>query len=344
VAAAADELSRRTMTVLRVALGSSAALEAIVTYAMAVAATYIGLVLLAYVHVGWAPTSLSYRGGLFLLLLAPAFFQPFRDLAAAYHDHKDVEAATEALRRHLGTGPGPDLPGAAGPAPSRSAGLPSAPALPRGEYAVAACGLRFRYPDAAGDTLTGLDWSVPHGAFAGIAGVSGVGKTTLLRLVTGRLEPTAGLLERGTGRIAWVGQRPYFFQSSIAENLRVARPDASAADLWEALDLVGLAEVVAAIPSGLETQLSWTGGALSGGQGRRLALARALLSGADTLVLDEPTAHLDPDSEASVIETIIGLAPATTVITASHSKALLAACSQVLDLQAGRAVVMADVS
>ena len=100
---AADELADRTLGVLRVALLSSAGLEALVTYAVAVAATYIGLVLLGYVKVGWAPTHLNLADGIFLLLLAPTYFQPFRDLAAAYHDRKDVTAVAETLAQRLGS-------------------------------------------------------------------------------------------------------------------------------------------------------------------------------------------------------------------------------------------------
>jgi ABC-type transport system involved in cytochrome bd biosynthesis fused ATPase/permease subunit len=97
---------------------------------------------------------------------------------------------------------------------------------------------------------------------------------------------------------------------------------------------VGLAEVVAAIPDGLATRLGWSGDALSGGQARRLALARALLCGAEMLILDEPTAHLDPATEESLIETIAALAPRHTVVVASHSQALLARCAPVLHLDA----------
>ena len=322
---AADELAGRTLSVLKVALLSSAGLEALVTYAVAISATYIGLVLLRYVHVGWAPTSLGLRGGLFLLLLAPAFFQPFRDLAAAYHNRKDIAAVADTLASQIGSAATPSRPRG-----ERAQDLPPSPVVVR------ARGLGLRYPGADVDALRDVDWLVPRGAMAGVAGASGAGKTTLLRLVTGRLAPTAGTIECEPDGIAWVSQRPYFFQTSLAANLRIARPAATDEELRDALDAVGLAEVVAGMPAGLGTRIGWDGAALSGGQARRLALARALLSGAGTLVLDEPTAHLDPATEAHLVETIAGLAPERTIIVASHSTAVLQRCTQVLRLdQAG---------
>ena len=328
---AADELARRTLSVLRVALLSSSALEALVTYAVAMAATYIGLVLLGYVHIGWAPTSLGVRSGLFLLLLAPAFFQPFRDLAAAYHDRQDIVAVTGTLTRATGLSEATADNGTQPPA-----------AVAGPQPAVRARALGLRYPGAEADALRDVDWIVSRGAVAGVAGASGAGKTTLLRLVTGRLTPSAGSIECAPAGIAWVSQRPYFFQASIAGNLRIARPDAADEELWEALESVGLAEVVAGIPGGLSTQIGWDGAALSGGQARRLALARSLLCGAEMLVLDEPTAHLDPETEANLIEVIAGLAPERTIVVASHSRALLGRCSQVLCLDPAPVARMAD--
>jgi ATP-binding cassette, subfamily C, bacterial CydD len=337
---AADELARRTLSVLRVALLSSSALEALVTYAVAMAATYIGLVLLGYVHIGWAPTGLGLRSGLFLLLLAPAFFQPFRDLAAAYHDRRDIVAVSGTLTRAIGLSEATanDGTAVAGPAVLVRPGDRSGPPRP----AVRARALGLRYPGAEADALRDVDWIVCRGAVAGVAGASGAGKTTLLRLVTGRLTPSAGSIVCAPGGIAWVSQRPYFFQASMAGNLRIARPDATDEELWEALESVGLAEVVAGIPGGLSTQIGWDGTALSGGQARRLALARSLLCGAEMLVLDEPTAHLDPETEANLIEVIAGLAPERTIVVASHSQALLGRCSQVLCLDPAPVARMAD--
>jgi ABC-type transport system involved in cytochrome bd biosynthesis fused ATPase/permease subunit len=201
----------------------------------------------------------------------------------------------------------------------------------------------MRYPQAHDFVVDEVDWQVPRGTLAAVSGPSGAGKTTMLRMISGRLLPSRGSLDIGAADIAWVSQRPYFFQASIADNLTVARPNATENELWDALARVGLAAVVAAIPDGLATRLGWSGEALSGGQARRLALARALLCGAEMLVLDEPTAHLDPTTEESLIETIVALTPRHTVVVASHSPALLARCDSVLRLNLDRTTRMADV-
>ena len=333
---AADELANRTLSVLRVALLSSAALEALVTYAIAVAATYIGLVLLGYVHVGWAPTHLDLAQGIFLLLLSPIYFQPFRELAAAYHDRKDVTSAAETLRAELG------LLGQDGKTGELRGLEPAGSAHPmRG--VVRAEALTFRYPDGVVDVLRDVDWFVPSGAIAGVAGASGSGKSTLLRLATGRLVPSGGTVERHPGAMAWVSQRPYFFQASIAENLLIGRPEATEKELWSALSSVRLEEVVRSAPGKLEAPIGWDGTGLSGGQARRLAVARALLSGSKTLVLDEPTAHLDPIAESELLEVILNLAPQRSIIVASHSTLVLEHCTQVLALDRLRTEELVDV-
>jgi ATP-binding cassette subfamily C protein CydD len=339
VSDAANELRQRTSSVMKVALLSSAALEALVTYAMAIAAIYIGLVLLGYVHIGWAPTNLNLRSGLFLLLLAPAFFQPFRDLAAAYHERQDVASVTETLAEELAIAHSGFHATKETLADTDEESQAAFVAAPRDEAAPVndACVVRtrslsFRYPGNDEDTLHDINWIVPRGALAGVAGSSGSGKTTMLRLATGRLEPSSGVLIRQSDDIAWVSQRPYFFQTSILENLLIARPEASMAMVWEALDQVGLSSIIDGIPTRMQSQLSWTGGGLSGGQSRRLALARALLSSATTLILDEPTAHLDPLAENALIDSIVALTSQRTIIVASHSPFLLARCSQILDL------------
>jgi ABC-type transport system involved in cytochrome bd biosynthesis fused ATPase/permease subunit len=192
--------------------------------------------------------------------------------------------------------------------------------------------------------LAGVEWVVPRGVLAGVEGISGAGKTTLLRLVSGRLVPTAGSLICSAERVAWVNQRPYLFQASIAENLLIASPNADDEMLWEVLRSVGLADMVAAMPGGLLAPLGWNGAGVSGGQANRLALARALLSESDTILLDEPTAHLDPFAECEVLDAIELLVPARTIIVASHSPEVLGRCSQVLHLGEEHSLELVGVS
>jgi ABC-type transport system involved in cytochrome bd biosynthesis fused ATPase/permease subunit len=125
-----------------------------------------------------------------------------------------------------------------------------------------------------------VTWDVPSGALVGVAGPSGAGKTMPLRLIAGRLTPTSGSVSRASSQVAWVSQRPYFFQGTIADNLRIADPDAPDDALWRALQDVGMAKAVAAIPGGLSATLNWQGRRLSGGEAQRVAVARALLSDA----------------------------------------------------------------
>jgi ATP-binding cassette subfamily C protein CydD len=335
---AADQLANCTLGVLRVALLSSAALEGLVTYAVAVSATYIGLVLLGYVRVGWAPTHLNLADGIFLLLLAPTYFQPFRDLAAAYHDRKDVSAVTETLALELSSLDQASAARTDGVGPVTQPGRPQLPA----QGVVEAEAVTLRYPGATVDAVHEVDWFVPIGAVAGVAGASGSGKSTLLRLATGRLSPSRGTVTRAEGPMAWVNQRPYFFQASIAENLLLGRATATKDELWESLASVGLADEVRRAPGALDSPIGWDGSGLSGGQASRLALARALLSGSRTLVLDEPTAHLDPLTEEELLDTILALAPERTIIMASHSHAVLLRCTQVLTLDAVRVEELLD--
>ena len=150
-------------------------------------------------------------------------------------------------------------------------------------------------------------------------------------------------MERHPGAMAWVSQRPYFFQASIAENLLIGRPEATEKELWSALSFVRLEEVVRSAPGKLGAPIGWDGTGLSGGQARRLAVARALLSGSKTLVLDEPTAHLDPIAESELLEVILNLAPQRSIIVASHSTLVLEHCTQVLALDRLRTEELVDV-
>ena len=333
VEAASERLSESSMAVLRVAFVSAAVLEAIVTVAVAVIATYIGLTLLGYVHVPGLPADMSLRTGLFLLMVTPLYFQPVRALAAAYHERADALAAVEALQPLLDTGPAPpQRPAAAQP-------LLSPPAVAIADLTMVFCG-------RAAPVLDDVSLTIEPGELIGVTGASGAGKSTLLRALAGDLEPAAGgVLLDGMPpsafprtAITWLGQRPYLFSGTLAENNALGRPESHELEVLQAALAAGLGNVLARLPSALQTPVGEGGWGLSGGEAHRVALARTFLKRAPLLLLDEPTAHLDAASEAGIIEVIRRLARDATTIVASHSPALLAACDRVITLDRGRLV------
>jgi ATP-binding cassette subfamily C protein CydD len=332
VKAASELLSERSMAVLRVAFVSAAVLEAIVTVAVAVVASYIGLTLLGYVHIPGLPSEMSLRTGLFLLMVTPLYFQPVRALAGAYHERAEALAAIEALRPLLDRGPAPSQRAAARP-------LLSSPAVEIDDLTVV-------FPGRGAPALDGVSLAIEPGELIGVSGASGAGKSTLLRALAGDLEPSAGgvLLDgvppTGIRRtaITWLGQRPYLFPGSLAENIALGRPEAHDLEILRAAHAAGLGDVLARLPGGVRTPVGEGGWGLSGGEAHRMALARTFLKRAPLLLLDEPTAHLDAASEAAIIEVIRRLAQDATTIIASHSPALLAACDRVITLDRGRLV------
>ncbi len=325
---AADELRRRTMRVLALAFLSSAALD------LAFAAALVVLAL--RYAAGLSSGTLSDPGtALLVLLLVPEFFAPLRGFAAAYQDRSHAGPAAEAL--------------AALPAPP-----PEPPALPvrnvaaRG-VAVAFEDVRLTWDASRGPALDGLSFRVPAGETLILSGPSGAGKSTVLEILLGFVRPDSGrvtlngadiatLVPAAHSRlVAWIGQRPVLFGASIRDNIRFARPEASDAEIEEAARFARLDSAAAALPQGLDTQVGEGGYGLSGGQAQRVAIARAFLRNAPLLLLDEPTAHLDPATEAEVLDGLKRLAIGRTVVLASHAAAAHAFSGRRLDLRDGRA-------
>ncbi|MCH8571447.1 ABC transporter ATP-binding protein/permease [Nesterenkonia sp. AY15] len=197
--------------------------------------------------------------------------------------------------------------------------------------------------------LRGVTLSVPRGAAVAVVGPSGAGKSTLAAVLQGLIPTAAGqlLLEGQPADSAalqqaavTVPQKPFIFSGTVAENLRLARPDATDRQLWEVLAQARLDAEIAAKPRGLATQVGEDGASLSGGQIRRLAIARALLSGAKLLILDEPTADLDRRAEQLVDESLRSLAGDHTLIIIAHRLATTRWADQVLVLEAGRTAAL----
>ncbi|MEU9308185.1 thiol reductant ABC exporter subunit CydD [Streptomyces sp. NPDC048256] len=319
------EYRQATMRTLRIAFISSFALELLATLSVALVAVTIGMRL---VH-----GEMDLYIGLVILVLAPEAYLPLRQVGAQYHAAAEGLAAAEEIFEVLET-----------PAP-----VPGTVAVAEG--GVAFEGVTVRYPGRSADAVTDVSFTVEPGETVALVGPSGAGKSTLLNALLGFVRPAAGRvlaggvdlasadLEQWRSRIAWVPQRPHLYAGTIDENVRLARPDADDAAVHRALADAGALEFVEALPAGTGTVLGEDGTGLSAGQRQRLALARAFLADRPVLLLDEPTAALDGETEAEVVAAVRRLAAGRTVLLVVHRPALLAVADRVVRLAEAEAPV-----
>ncbi|KOU62581.1 ABC transporter [Streptomyces sp. MMG1533] len=312
------EYRQATMRTLRIAFISSFALELLATLSVALVAVTIGMRL---VH-----GDMDLYIGLVILVLAPEAYLPLRQVGAQYHAAAEGLAAAEEIFSVLET-----------PVPK-----PGSAAVPSGGLSFE--GVTVRYPGRSGDAVADVSFAVEPGETVALVGPSGAGKSTLLNVLLGFVRPGDGRvlaggvdlaeadLEQWRARIAWVPQRPHVFAGTIAENVRLARPDADEAAVRRALGDAGALEFVDALSQGADTVLGEDGAGLSAGQRQRLALARAFLADRPVLLLDEPTAALDGATEAEVVEAVRRLAVGRTVLLVVHRPALLSVADRVVRL------------
>ncbi|HEX8996490.1 MAG TPA: thiol reductant ABC exporter subunit CydD [Ktedonobacterales bacterium] len=339
IARLGEAYRRATMKTLRVAFLSALTLELVATLSVAVIAVEIGLRLLY--------GQISFSRALFVLLLAPEFYLPLRALGAKFHAAMSGVTASERIFAALGDDPAPQ------PEPQEQPPAPSLPATEperRGAPALVFADVRFTYPGADHPALNGVTFDVPVGARVAIVGPSGAGKSTLVSLLlrfakadAGALlvdgEPLAALDARAwRRRVAWISQQPYLFAASVAENIRMARPEASDDDVRRAALAAQADEFIRALPQGYDTQIGEQGARLSGGQAQRLALARAFLRDAPLLLLDEPTAQLDPQVEAQITEAVSTLARGRTTLVIAHRLSTVVAVDAIVVMDHGRVV------
>jgi ATP-binding cassette subfamily C protein CydD len=350
---AATELAQRTAAVLRVAFLASSALEWVSTFAIGLVAMYVGATLLGYFRVPLLPVHLGAQAGVFVLLLAPAYFAPLRRFAAAYHQRQEALAAAEILAplaRHATAtatatavaaataAAGPRAAAATGPG---AAGRTPAPAS-RFTPDVALQGVTVRFAGRSRAALSDVSVLVPPRTVLGVAGPSGSGKSTLLKVAGGWLRPSdgraliGGVPADGATRALLIGQHPYLFSGTLADNIALGQPGAARSRIRAAIEAAQLTSLLGRLPDGLDTVLGERGWSISGGEAQRVALARAFLSDAGFVLLDEPTAHLDAATEAALIEPLARLLQGRTALVASHSEVVLGLADRVIDLDGGR--------
>ena len=306
IARASNDLARRTGKVLKIAFLSSAILEFFSALAVALVAVYCGFNLLKLLPFP-APEQLSLTRAFFLLALAPEVYAPMRRLAAAYHDRQAAEAAVPSLRALT----------------EDAAPLAARPSVPASAPGVAFRDVAIAY-EAGAPVLTGFNLQIAPGATVALLGASGSGKSSLLHLFLGLSPLTGGEIEVGDVRLsdhpdltAWVafaGQAPVVVPGSLAENIALAWRAAPSSRVMEAAARAGFT-------GDLNRIIDERGGGLSGGERRRLGLARAFLKPAPILLLDEPTANLDAASEAALLPIIRAAAEGRTTLIATHSEA-----------------------
>ena len=318
----AETLRHKTMIVLRIAFLSSAVLELFSALGVAMVAVYIGFHLLGELNFGAWGATLTLGQGLFILLLAPTFFEPLRELSAVWHDRAAGEAAIDALENI-----------SAGGMKLTAAAATAIPAETEKNHAVTLRDVDFSYDaDDETDLLSGFSLQIAQGEHVALLGPSGSGKSTLLAMMAGLIAPRSGdvlihdtVLDQNSAdtlrqQFSWIGQKPHIFSGSVRSNITLGREGFALSDVQAALKTAALDNVASAAAA---SDLGENGTGLSGGEGLRLALARAALkSGADIIFADEPTAHLDSETALKATEGLLAMAQGKTLIIATHDEEL----------------------
>jgi ATP-binding cassette subfamily C protein CydD len=334
IEAGADEFRQRTMQVLRLAFLSSAVLEFFASISIAVVAVYLGFSFLGHLDFGYWDAPVNLYQGLFILLLAPEFYLPLRELGTHYHARQEAVAAADKLRELLEATP----KAIAG----EGAGLDAT------VHQISLEGAGLTYPGRQTPVFTGVNLTLQRGRIVALVGPSGAGKSSLLQVLLGFRQLSEGQVKVNQTpldmvgsyawleQVAWVSQHTTLFPGSLRDNLLLAAPDASEHALYLALEQANALEFVQRLPDGLDTIVGELGSGFSGGQIQRLALARAFLKDAPVLLLDEPTANLDRDSEQLVLESLQTLCAGRLVLMLTHRRSSMLRADEVWQLENGQ--------
>ena len=328
-----DRYRQATMATLRVSFVSGSVLELAATLGVALAAVTVGVRLV--------DGGIGLQAGLTVLVLAPELYQPLRQLGAQFHASVDGLAVAERMLAVLGAPPAVD-----------DAGHTSAPSPARESVQLER--VSFAYPGRPGRVLDALDLELFPGEWVGLVGESGTGKSTVAALLLRLRQPSEGRVSVGgvdlaecdaeawRRQIAWLPQQPMLFRGSVAENVRLGDAHASDDAVRAAARLAGADDFVRRLPAGYETIVGDGGRALSAGEVQRVALARAFLRDAPFVILDEPTANLDPASAALVIDAVERLGAGRTVLLITHRPQAARHADRIVRLVAGRPAVAAE--
>lgn len=329
IAQISERYRQTTMGVLRVTFLSALVLEMVATISTAVVAVEIGLRLLY--------GRLSFPEALFVLLLAPEFYLPLRNLGARFHAGMAGVAAAESIFAILET-PLPDS--------GAGSGREAVPKLDSGQV-IRFEHLQYAYPDG-NQALRDVHFELESGNTLALVGPSGAGKSTLANLLLGFILPVQGVIRiAGTdlrhiplpvwlSQVAWVPQKPYLFNDTVEANIRLAQPEASLEAIRKAAYLANAEEFIQRLPYKYQTVIGERGSHLSAGQAQRIALARAFLKNAPLVVMDEPSANLDPENEALIREATGRLLEGRTAIIIAHRLNTVYQADKIVVLRDGR--------
>jgi ATP-binding cassette subfamily C protein CydCD len=333
---AGERYRSETMGTLRIAFLSALVLELLAMLGTAMVAVVVGTRLAQ-------GDGISFEHAIGVLILAPELYLPLRQLGAQFHSAADGLAATGPIFDALELAPAVARDDASLPIPN----------LMRSTIRFE--GVGYSYNARPERVLDGLDLELRPGECVALLGPSGSGKSTVASLLLRFADPASGRVAVGDHdlrdldlaawrrTLAWLPQRPHLFAATIAENIALADPGADRDRILRAARAAG-AGFVESLPEGFETRTGEGGAQLSAGEARRIGLARALLREAPLLVLDEPTAHLDADTAASVTEAIVRASANRTTLLITHDEALARRADRVVFLDGGRAVTGAPIA
>lgn len=326
-----DQYRDVTLKVLRVTFLTALVLELVATISTAVVAVEIGLRLLYY--------RIDFQQAFFILLIAPEFYLPLRNLSARYHAGMTGVTAAQRIYQLL------DL---AEPASIQVADPDHISLSKVVDFSLSVEGVSHTYPGQTAPALTDITLDLESGRHYALVGRSGSGKTTLARILLRYIDPREGAVRINGEEIqlwfrsawrdftGWLPQNPYIFNTSIFQNITLGSEEYSIQQIDDALTLSGLRELTARLPYGLNTQMQEAGARFSGGELQRVALARVFLRNPRLLIMDEPTAHLDPELAQSLSHSVRRLMEGRTTLTIAHRLSTITAMDRVFLLDKGK--------